>query len=540
MRRRTQRLRWPALAVTGLLIAGTGTAYAVSGDSTPGHYRTARAARGDVEQVLSATGTVDAAKRADLGFGTSGTVVGVRVALGDRVRPGQVIATLDRHALRAAVTTAQASVARATAQLASDRAAQAQAVADARAAAKAARPSKPTPQGTDSSTSAGSTDPATAAALAKLAEQQAAVVDAQTRAAAAIAAAKDALAAQQAACADAYDAHADAAATSGDDCSAALTAVQERQGEVSDAQDSLASALSDLAATLAQAQAALAAAAASSASSGSSTPSGSNTPSGSSTPSGSDAPSATPTAATLAADQARIEQARADLVAAIQQLGHAVLRSTRSGTIRSLSVHRGDAVTAGDVVAVVVGGRAVTVQTSVPESRIGEVAVGQTVRVSMPGETRSAVGRVAAIGLVADSSSGTATYPVTVVVEDPAISLPTGSQALLSIVVATAKDVVTVPLSAVTRRGDRATVRTWDGTTLSTRSVTLGTVGPREVEVTGGLSAGSRVVLADVDKAITGAADSINDRSGFGKLPVRIGGPGGAGGPQTGSFKGGP
>lgn len=561
-----RRLRWPVLVVAGVLVAGSGTAYAVTSDRSTGNYRTVRASKGDVEQLLSTTGTVDAAHRADLGFGTSGTVADVLVALGDRVKAGQVIATLDRDALGAAVTKARASVARAVAQLASDEEAQADAVADSSADSSAAsgsnQPKADQPSATPTSDdtaqpSAGGSDPAVEAALAKLRDQQAAVVDAQSKATAAIAAAKDALTAQQQACKDAYEASAtsgsgkDAGGTSGDACSSALDEVQARQDDVSDAQDALASALSDLATTLAQAQAALEASSASSPS-GSSTPSASDSssPSGSQTPSsgGSDAPAAdgsapqstTPSAATLAADQAEIERARADLVDARQQLAQAVLRSTRSGIVRSLTVHEGDEVAAGDAVAVVVGGRAVTVATSVSESKIGQVEVGQAVRVSMPGESGRAEGRVTAIGLVADRSSGTATYAVTVTVEDPAIALPTGSQALLDIVVANAKDVVTVPLSAVTRRGDQATVQTWDGTSLSTRTVTTGTVGDREVEVTQGLSAGDAVVLADIDQDITGAADSINDRSGFGRVPVRIGGPGGTGGPPGASFKTGP
>ena len=138
------------------------------------------------------------------------------------------------------------------------------------------------------------------------------------------------------------------------------------------------------------------------------------------------------------------------------------------------------------------------------------------------------------IGLVDDSSSGSPSYPVIVTVEDPAIPLPTGSQALLSIVVATVKDVVTVPTSAITRRGDGAFVRTWDGSKLTEDDVTIGTVGASEVEVKEGLSAGDEVVLADIDQAISGASDTINDRGGFGNAPAfRIDGKVPGGGPPV-------
>jgi len=568
MRHRMKRIRWPALVAVGVLIAGSGTAYAVSSDTPAGNYRTVRATKGDLEQVLSTGGTVDAAHRADLEFGASGTVASVKVALGDTVKAGQVIATLDREALDAAVTRAKASLARAIAQLESDEDAQADIVADSSSSTgssnkprDSATPSESLSDGGDSDTTPDD-DAQTQAALAALKQQQQAVIQAQSAASAALTAAKDALAAQSEACKDAYqDQPAGAPGPSGDTaddttakapekdaatdnaaCSAALAAVQARQDDVNDAQDALAAALSALGTTLSDAVTAL-----SSQHGGADTPSGSSTPSSSddsssdssqsATSGDSDAPAAddsdsgSTSAARLAADQAAIEQARAELVDARQQLAQAVLRSTRSGTVRSLDLRKGDRISAGDVVAVVVGGRAVTIEATVPETKIGQVKVGQPVRVSTPGESGSANGTVTAIGLVADSSSGTASYPVTVTVEDPAIALPTGSQALLAIVVATAEDVVTVPLSAVSRQGDRSIVQTWNGTKLSNQAVTVGAVGGREVEITDGLEAGDEVVVADIDEDITGASDTINDRGGFDRGPVfRMGGPGGAGG----------
>jgi len=541
MRHRMTKIRWPALAIVGVLVAGSGTAYAVTNDGSAGNYRTVRATKGDVEEVLSTSGTVDAARRADLEFATSGTVAGVKVAIGDTIKAGQVVATLDTGTLEAAVIRAKATMARAVAQLESDEDAQAQTVSDA-----ASSPQASQPQGNDAPSSGTGSDPDTAATLAALKAQQEAVVRAQSAAGAAIAAAKVALAAQTEACADAYQdqptsdpsqgADAQAASAATDDnaaCAAALAEVQARQHDVSDAQDALAGALSTLASTLSHALAALTASGSptGSASARTSAPAAAtDAPSAS----GSDATSGTVTAAQLAADQAQIEQARADLVDARQQLRQAVLRSTRSGRVVALDLAKGDSVAAGDTVATVVGGRAVTIETTVAESRIGQVKVGQKVRVTTPGETETAEGTVTAIGLVADSSSGTARYQVTVSVEDPAISLPAGSQAMLAIVVATATDVVTVPTSAVTRRGDGAVVQTWDGSTLSRQAVTVGTVGTSEVEITDGLDVGDEVVLADIDQAISGASDTINDRGGFGNAPVfRMGDGGPGGGPVT-------
>jgi HlyD family secretion protein len=543
VRHRVKRIRWPVLATVAVLVAGSGTAYAVTNDPSTGSYRTVRATKGDVEEVLSTSGSVDAARRADLEFGTSGTVARLAVAVGDTVKAGQVVARLDTHTLQAAVTRARASVARAIAQLEADKDAQAQAVADAASSTPTPKASKPKSSTPSASPTSSGSDPDTAAQLQALKDQQDAVLQAQTAATTAIASAKEALTAQTAACADAYQDDDEGDATA---CSTALAEVQARQDDVGAAQDALAKALSTLAATLTQALATLSANEASNPSdTGADTPSaGDSTPAasdGAATPSA-DQPqssSGTVTAARLAADQAAIEKARADLVDAQQQLRQAVLRSTRSGRVVSLPVAEGDQVSAGDVGAVVVGGKAVTIEGTVPSAKVGQVKVGETVRVTTPGQPDTAEGTVTAVGLVADTSSGTATYPVTVTVEDPAIPLPAGSQAMLAIVVATAKDVVTVPISAVTRRGDAASVRTWDGKQLARTGVTIGTVGAREVEITHGLEPGDEVVVADIDQAITGAADSLDQRGAFKGIPVgRIAGGGPGGGPV--SFKSGP
>ena len=545
MRHRMRRIRWPALATVAVLVAGTGTAYAVTNDDSTGSYRTVRATKGDVEEVLATRGTVDAARRADLEFGTDGTVARLAVAVGDTVRAGQVVARLDTEALEAAVTRARAGVARAVAQLASDEDAQEQAVADAAATPQPGTPQASTPSASPSSDgSLPSTD--TVAELQALKDQQAAVVQAQSAATAAITAAKEALAGQTTACADAFtqapnDPTRSDAGRRDDDtaCSAALAGVQARQDDVSSAQDALAKALATLGDTLTEALTTVAASGSTPPKGGSDTPSSPATSAPAPDQSVSGADSGSTSAAKLAADQAGIEKARADLVDARQQLGHAVLRSTRSGRVASLPVAVGDEVSAGDVGAVVVGGRAVSIEGTVPSAKVARVKVGETVDVTTPGQSGTARGTVTGVGLVADTSSGTATYPVTVTVQDPTIPLPTGSQAMLAIVVATAKDVVTLPTSAVTRRAGGASVRTWDGTTLSRTSVTIGTVGAREVEITQGLEAGDEVVLADLDQAITGAADSVNDRGGFNGFPVNgVRGAGPGGGPVT--FKSGP
>ncbi|RNL78670.1 efflux RND transporter periplasmic adaptor subunit [Nocardioides marmorisolisilvae] len=527
MRFDRRRLRWPVIGLATLAVLGTGTAYAVTGNDATASYRTVAATISDVEETLATTGSVDSANRADLGFGTDGTVAKLFVAEGDSVKAGQAIGKLDTTDLDAALTQAKAEYARAVAQLASDEDAQASAVSD-----QSSTPSDTgsTPSGSSTPTGNDQSSAATARLLKALRKAQGQVIVAQSHASQAIAAAKQALAAQQAACAPSPTATATATATptdsptddgSGDDCDAALAAVQQAQDVVSQAQDDLAKALDALGKVLSQAlgtvQGSQTPAHAKAAVSDASTPSSDGSDQQSSSPSSNGATGQTVTAAQLASDQAKIEEAQASVIAAQQNLAQATLRSTRSGTVVALDTAVGDQVTAGSTVATVVGGNAVTITATVSESQVDSVKVGQTVRVSVPGISKKTTGKVTAIGLVADSSTGTTSYPVTVTVEDPTISLPAGSRASIQIVLETAKDVVTVPTSAVTRSGSgtTATVSTWNGSTLTRKTVQLGAVGSRTVAISSGLSAGTRVVLANVDQAIKGAATSVNNRGNF-------------------------
>jgi HlyD family secretion protein len=556
-------LRWSVLALATAAVLGTGTAYAVTGGDPAARYRTVAATTSDVEQTLSTTGLVDAAKRADLAFGTGGTLASLLVQVGDTVKAGEVIGKLDATDLDAALTQAKADLARAVAQLATDRASQASAVAGVQTPAAS---STPTASATPSTPSGGSSGSAATAKLLKaLKKAQDEVILAQSHASQAIAAAKQALAEQQAACApdastqdaSTQDASTQAADPATDEsattCDTALAAVQQAQDVVSDAQDALAKALGTLGQVLGQALGSVQDAGqvagqgstlsrTSVSASSSSTPSTGSDSSGSggtgsdSSGSGGTGSGGTVTAAQLASDQAKIEAANAAVVTARQNRAQATLRSTRGGSVVALDAAVGDTITAGSTVATVVGGNAVTITGSVTESQVDSVKVGQTVRVSVPGISRTTSGKVTAIGLVADSSSGTTSYPVTVTVEDPTISLPAGSRALVKIVLATAEDVVTVPTSAVTRRGTgttaTATVSTWDGATLSRRTVKLGAVGSRVVAITSGLKSGDRVVLANIDEAISGASSQINDRSNMPNFQFR-GPAGGTGGPVT-------
>jgi multidrug efflux pump subunit AcrA (membrane-fusion protein) len=95
-----------------LVVVGGGGAWALtrSSSSTAATPTLVSVSTGTIRQSVSATGTLEPAHRADLTFAVSGTVTSLPVVVGDTVRAGAVLATVDTSSLKTAVTSAQASV----------------------------------------------------------------------------------------------------------------------------------------------------------------------------------------------------------------------------------------------------------------------------------------------------------------------------------------------------------------------------------------------------------------------------------------------
>jgi HlyD family secretion protein len=551
-----------AAIASAVVVAGGGVASAQAQGSS-GSYRTATVTVGDVDRTLMLSGTIAASSRQDLSFGVAGTVTKVGVQVGDVVRSGSVLATLDDTNLQTAVTKAEATLAKAKAQLESDENSQSATVAT--GSSSGASSSGGSSSGGSSSGSGSSSKPSSgasssvspklAAALASLKKQQAAVTTAQTAATAAIAAAKAALAAQVDACkvVEPTDAPTDPApttdgATSGglsEECTTALDAVQAAQDVVADKQNTLQTALEALAKTLTGAVAEIQkppASGSGSASSSSNAPSTSGSSSSSSTGSSSGSASGGSasgggggggaggggpvSAATLAQDQASIDTAQAAVTEAKRSRDAAELTAPFSGKILSVSAAKGDSVAASDVVVVIAGDGDTTVTTTVTAAQVAEVKKGQKAAVTPAGATKAVSGTVTSIGLLPDSSSGTATYPVTLNLAS-SVAAPEGSTASIALVIGTAKNALTVPSSAVSTLGRTTVSVLTDGNVVRT-PVTVGTVGSTRTSITQGLTKGQQVVIADLSAALP-AGDSTTTQ-----LPGTRGGGGGFGGGGAG------
>ena len=93
------RLRKYGFGLAVALVAGM-SLYAIQAPAKPPQYITATVERGDIENAVLASGTLEGIKQVDVGAQVSGQLKSLKVKLGDKVTQGQWLAEIDPLVLR--------------------------------------------------------------------------------------------------------------------------------------------------------------------------------------------------------------------------------------------------------------------------------------------------------------------------------------------------------------------------------------------------------------------------------------------------------
>jgi RND family efflux transporter MFP subunit len=188
----------------------------------------------------------------------------------------------------------------------------------------------------------------------------------------------------------------------------------------------------------------------------------------------------------------RAAEDRAAIRAAIQA---AVVRSPIDGVVTEVNITGGFDAPAG--AAIVVASPELTVTTDVVESDLADIETGQAASVTIDAVGTTVEGTVTAVSPVADdSSSGVVAYPVTVTLGEAPADARAGMSADVSITIASANGVVTVPASALQGpKGDYAVMTLAADGTPQRVPVEVGLVTNASAEIKSGLEAGTPVVI---------------------------------------------
>jgi macrolide-specific efflux system membrane fusion protein len=232
--------------------------------------------------------------------------------------------------------------------------------------------------------------------------------------------------------------------------------------------------------------------------------------------------------------QNQAAQAREQRTAIQRAIKAATITAPIDGFVTELAIQAGFDAPAG--AAIVVDAPTFQISTDVVESDIADIRIGQAATVSIAAIAAEASGTVTAIAPVASeaSGSGVVSFVVTVTLADASAGVRSGMTADVTITIATAEDVLTVPASALQGTADDYAVLVVGTDGLPVRqAVEVGLVTASLAEITGGLTEGTAVVTGTATDLANGGA-TIPGGGTFVGGPGAI--PGGGQAPGGGQF----
>ena len=198
-----------------------------------------------------------------------------------------------------------------------------------------------------------------------------------------------------------------------------------------------------------------------------------------------------------------------------------------------------------------------TIATTVDDTEISQIKVGLQCTITSGSATTTTgaatapgagtgtaataiYGTVSSVGLIATSTSGVTSYPVTISVTGSQPTLHPGASASVAIVVKQLTDVMAIPTTAIHYTGSTAKVTKVVGGRHVETTVTTGAASGAETQITKGLSTGDTIVVPVIQRAggfgggtgtraRTGGTGGFTGGGGFGGGGGFTGGAGGGG-----------
>jgi multidrug efflux pump subunit AcrA (membrane-fusion protein) len=249
----------------------------------------------------------------------------------------------------------------------------------------------------------------------------------------------------------------------------------------------------------------------------------------------------------IASAQAQLADATGKLTDARTALTAASMTSTVAGTVAQVNIVIGDKVRAvassspssassatgassssSSAQIVVISTTSWVVEASVGSPDLPQLKKGLQAEITPTGSTTKVFGTVASVGIIASSSSsGSASFPVTIAVTGSPRGLYAGGVASVSITVKQVENVLTVPTGAVHTEENKTVVHQMSNGARISTPVQVGATYGAVTQIISGLKTGDQVVGA-----------TLRGGDGPGGAGTRQGGGGGAGGAGGGGAGG--
>jgi RND family efflux transporter MFP subunit len=189
---------------------------------------------------------------------------------------------------------------------------------------------------------------------------------------------------------------------------------------------------------------------------------------------------------------ARRSQAEAELDAARVALGYATLSAPFAGLVTERRADPGSVATPGAPLLTVEREGNLRLETSIDESRLGIVRIGEQVEVEIGGLNSTVRGRVAETVPSIDA----ATRSFTAKIDLPSVPGLRAGMFGRAAFPDRKREALLVPQSAVLERGQVRSVYVVQGDTARLRLVTLGETRDNRCEILSGLTAGEKILVA--------------------------------------------
>jgi multidrug efflux pump subunit AcrA (membrane-fusion protein) len=205
-------------------------------------------------------------------------------------------------------------------------------------------------------------------------------------------------------------------------------------------------------------------------------------------------------------DAQRVTKVESQVQSQKDGLRHDRLTAPISGTVKSVQIKQGMAVTAAPsaltpatkppTAAIVIDSRgSLVAETHVRGSSAASIRVGDPVQLALPRHRTMVDGTVSSVGIFSTDQSGVESVPVTVMITGQPPGIRAGMTAEADITLIQKTHVLTVPSAAVHTSGTRSFVDEFvNGRTVS-HDVRVGVVGTDVTQIVSGLSDGTQVVV---------------------------------------------